>query len=516
MAKKEDTPNKGHKHLFGSSEKSDFILNMTADGAQKMCGVYIILAVIITALAAIPAYFTQTVEEYTLEDGSVHYLSENFIFYAGAAVMLLGFVGYLIFMIACSKKQVVLKDNKALFAPLAVMLLSAASCITSLNLYTAVLGYLGRHEGIITILGYFGLFAVAFAVHSANRKIRIMDLVVGTGFVQAAVGILQAVPATSSAMKNFFEYLYVGPGTDPSFYSLNDAAYYDGGISQITGIYTHSRAASGFVTSPFALAAVLAVAFACAAAGAAFDENKKRRVLYTIAAPVIAAAACLTRVKPAVIGIIAAAVIVLVLAVIGAVKKKERSAVVFAVIIMAVSGACGGILFGTGAADFRDEQVIFTDGFVMRSITYFGREDTEKDIYTYLRDDGMYVAQQNPMLGTGPDNLSYEYSACGTITDRFYNEYVDLAASRGIPCLIAYGIFLLVSVVKMAKGIKRFIGGETDWTVCAASAAVLCYLIQAFFNTSWVNSTLYLYIMLGLVWSGAGVLKSEKSKGSKK
>ena len=68
----------------------------------------------------------------------------------------------------------------------------------------------------------------------------------------------------------------------------------------------------------------------------------------------------------------------------------------------------------------------------------------------------------------------------------------------------------------MAKGIKRFIGGETDWTVCAASAAVLCYLIQAFFNTSWVNSTLYLYIMLGLVWSGAGVLKSEKSKESKK
>ena len=155
MAKKEDTPNKGHKHLFGSSEKSDFILNMTADGAQKMCGVYIILAVIITALAAIPAYFTQTVEEYTLEDGSVHYLSENFIFYAGAAVMLLGFVGYLIFMIACSKKQVVLKDNKALFAPLAVMLLSAASCITSLNLYTAVLGNY-HYTGIFrTVCGSF-------------------------------------------------------------------------------------------------------------------------------------------------------------------------------------------------------------------------------------------------------------------------------------------------------------------------------------------------------------------------
>ena len=28
-----------HKHLFGSGGKSDFIINMTAQGAQKLCGV---------------------------------------------------------------------------------------------------------------------------------------------------------------------------------------------------------------------------------------------------------------------------------------------------------------------------------------------------------------------------------------------------------------------------------------------------------------------------------------------
>ena len=40
--KKEVTTNQGKKHLFGSSEKSDFILNMSAESAQKLCGVYII------------------------------------------------------------------------------------------------------------------------------------------------------------------------------------------------------------------------------------------------------------------------------------------------------------------------------------------------------------------------------------------------------------------------------------------------------------------------------------------
>ena len=35
--KKEVTTNQGKKHLFGSSEKSDFILNMSAESAQKLC-----------------------------------------------------------------------------------------------------------------------------------------------------------------------------------------------------------------------------------------------------------------------------------------------------------------------------------------------------------------------------------------------------------------------------------------------------------------------------------------------
>ena len=41
--KKEVTTNQGKKHLFGSSEKSDFILNMSAESAQKLCGVALLL-----------------------------------------------------------------------------------------------------------------------------------------------------------------------------------------------------------------------------------------------------------------------------------------------------------------------------------------------------------------------------------------------------------------------------------------------------------------------------------------
>ena len=52
--KKEVTTNQGKKHLFGSSEKSDFILNMSAESAQKLCGVYSIIAVLVLCVITIP------------------------------------------------------------------------------------------------------------------------------------------------------------------------------------------------------------------------------------------------------------------------------------------------------------------------------------------------------------------------------------------------------------------------------------------------------------------------------
>lgn len=511
MAKKAESSAKEHKHLFGTSEKSDFIVNMTADGAQKMCGVYGMISVLIIALAAVPAYFTQAVVDYTDEQaGTVHYLSENFIFYSAAAVMLFGIIGFLIYMIACSKKIVSLKDNKALIALLGVMILSAAACFAAYDIHVAALGYIGRHDGLLTILGCYGLFCVAMAVTAEKWRLKLTDLIVGIGLVQSIAGILQAVPATSGAMKNFFEYLYIRPGLATSEMSAGEV-YYDGGLTGIFGIYSHGRAASGFMTSPHALAAVLSAAFALALAALAFDGSKVRKIFCGISAPVMAAAACLSRVLPAVIGIGAGAAVVLVIAVIRAVKGG-KSSLICALVGIAVSGAAAGILFGTGAADLRDEQVIFTDGFVMRSLTYSFREDTEDDIYTYLRKDAEYIAGQNPLLGVGLDNQPYCMSEYGADTDRYYNEYLDIAVTRGVPCLIVYGIFLLISVIKAVKSVGQFAKTGENAVCAGAAAAMAAYLAQAFFNTTWALSAPYLFIAVGLIWSYGAVKDSGKKK----
>ena len=174
--KKEVTTNQGKKHLFGSSEKSDFILNMSAESAQKLCGVYSIIAVLVLCVITIPYYFTQNIK-YGMDE-SVNrtlYLNEKFIFFISAAVLAVGFVGFIIFLIANMKKQVELKDNKSLIVPLAVVLLSVISCLLSADIFTSFYGYLDRSEGMLTILGYWGLFAAGMTVTADDRRIKLSD-----------------------------------------------------------------------------------------------------------------------------------------------------------------------------------------------------------------------------------------------------------------------------------------------------------------------------------------------------
>ena len=123
----------------------------------------------------------------------------------------------------------------------------------------------------------------------------------------------------------------------------------------------------------------------------------------------------------------------------------------------------------------------------------------------------MYTAEQNLIWGTGPDNWGTIFES-GAIIDRSYNEYIDLLQSRGLIIFAFTIVFLIMTIVKMCKLVAGFMKDKNGWTGCAVSAAVLCYLIQAFFNISSVTSSPYFWIAAGLVWSFTAVKSSAKKK----
>ena len=504
------------KHLFGTSEKSDFILNMDKEGAQKMCGVYSIISILLLALMTIPGYFLQNVVDYVDSDNNtVQYLSESFIFYTSIIIILMGIVGYIIFAVAHNKKLVSFKDNKALLLVVGIVALSAVSTALADEPYTALMGYLNRNEGLLTILCYWGVFAVAMCITADNRRLKLADFIVGIGAFESIVGILQAIPATAKFVPNYFENLFAAFGSTPG-----DGQIYtkEGGI---TAIFDVAHSSSGFMSTPFALSAALSVMVAVAFGGFVFEESKKRKLFYGISALAMVSASILSQVVAGLVGAGCAVIFILCTAVIKAFcKNSEGKAVaVRAAAFTVCVGIIAGVLFGTGAAKLYDEQTIYTDGYVRLSISYAtrngayegtqGAENSDQWIYPYLWDDGMYVTEQNLLFGTGQDNWGTMIEA-GSTTDRCYNEYIDCAQQRGIFCVALYTIFVLVSLVKMIKLVIEFAKGKVSWLAPAFSAGAFAYLCQAFFNISSPTGSPYLYLALGIVWSYTAVKQKEK------
>ena len=156
-----------HKHLFGTSEKSDFILNLTDEGTKKLCAVYCIIAMLIIELAAIPYYLTKNVVDYTENVGGMefpHYLSDKVIYWAAVIMLGLGVMGLSIFLIGKMKKQISLSDNKPLLLLAGVILMSFISALAAESIVNSMTGYLDRAEGMLTLMGYYGFFAAAFTV----------------------------------------------------------------------------------------------------------------------------------------------------------------------------------------------------------------------------------------------------------------------------------------------------------------------------------------------------------------
>ena len=511
-----------HRHLFGTSERSDFILNLTDEGTKKLCAMYCIIAMLFIELAAIPYYLTKNVVDYVETVGTMefpHYLSDKVIYWAAVIMLGLGVLGLSIFLIGKMKKQISLTDNKPLLLLGGVIVLSFISALAAESIVNSMTGYLDRAEGMLTLLGYYGFFAAAFTVVGDGWRKRLCAVIVSIGAVNAVIGILQVIPALSDLLPNWFASLNV---SFTQGYSI--------------------PAANGLAMTPHALAALLTVAFAAGFAGAVYSEKAVHKLIYCAACILMAAAAQMTRTVTALIGIGCALLVGIVIAAGYAVKGRKASddadgedkparskagAVIAAALCITLlsCGAIGGCFAyqmssypeSEGYKVLYDEEVIRTDS--IRMLMLLEKDDGDSWIYPYLWDNGLFITGKAPLLGTGPDNWDtiYEYgteSASHKVTiDRCYNEYIDTAMQRGVLTAVLYILFLLVTLYKAVKAAAAFIKGEVSWAAAAVTAAVFAYSVQAFFNISTLESSPFFFICAGLAWSYSAVKKKTAAKG---
>lgn len=479
---------------FKHNEKTDFIMNMTAKGYQKLCFIFLMISTLSISLGTLVYYIAKGNEKIDGTAGSfgrnIRYNNEAFKYIQLVSIFLivLGFFGLLVWLIPILKKQFKFKENKGLLLIGMYLVFAVVSTALAYNVQIAVYGQSGRFEGLITIIAYIGLFLAATQLSENNKKRTLVDIIIAIGVINSIAGIFQS--------------FYKLDGIIPTFFTI--------ALNGQQRLY-----ANGFATSPFALAALLTMTLGLSVNGFMHENNNKRKLFYGVSSMLFVFAGLLTTTLPAIVGmgtVLITAIVIEVrrLATGHGLWKKGFTKNPLGLGLLCVLGGLviAGIMLLTKKFAFNDAAVVVLDSFNRLQVSYprFNSVNGLK-IYPKVWREVGGILKDNWIFGTGPDGIGIEkystselYSIVGT-SDRAYNQYLNIATTTGLPSLLACMGFLLVVLKRAFNGIKKFFNLEENWTKSAVTTACIGFLVQAFFNISVITVSPIFFILLGLAYS---------------
>ncbi|SEH69008.1 O-Antigen ligase [Ruminococcus flavefaciens] len=454
------------KTLFHSSEKSNFILNMTEEQFSKLASRGLAIAMMMAPL------FTLVPEiSYSTSDFSEGYIS-NYTFSAGGLV-LGGVIAMIITIIGLMKKYISKWNIFPVCAMAAMVLWGVVSLVKGVDLSISFYGYPNRGEGLLAIIFYFCFFAAAASLKRETALKTIADGAVGVGVLNSAVSLIQIFTGELSHYKSS---------------TLGEEIY----------------AASGLSMSPLFLAMALSLALTAAFVGFITSESKARRIILFCSAVLISFVMMFTYSLIGICGFVLA-VIIAVIAVF--VLKAPKKRLVCLPASIAAAGAAialvfGGVIGNINSYRLYDGKLLWWCDSYMRACAS-GSYDSSKvdiddtlDVYSYLNSRTMDIIENNALVGTGPDQLAFALINTsaeidpnmsipdfmtsevnrGTF-DKVYNEYLYTAATRGVPSLIALILVIVSAVVLGIKSYRRRKTAEAFTISALTIAGVLIFFI---------------------------------------
>lgn len=421
--------------------------------------------------------------------------NENWAF--GAFLYAAGFSCLLFYIALLMRKDISLKETPSAFFIIALAALAFISYYRVVisggnqdNINTAMLGEMGRYEGLLSILAYFGIFLLAAAAMRCNMVQTIFDLMVGVGIINAFIAVMQHIPW---GFPSKFRML-------PALLLLKNV-----------------HLSSGLSENPIIYGSFLTIVSGIALNGALYSKNIIRTRIYGGAAALFLLTGLFTSSLVPIIGIGAVLIITAVIEISrknGSIKFEEgllkssrkrlaAIAAAFAVILAAVFALQGIYL--------RDKSIAFTDSYNNLFITAGPSFTNDDNIWELGAKKSFALIKEHPLLGVGPDRMAGYQLARNDLMidgiDKSYNEYLYIAATRGIPSLLVYIALLAATVLRLFKGMREFSSDNEKWFRPALLTAVLAYSAQAFFSFSAVTAAPYFWLLAGLAWSS---FKDEK------
>ncbi len=471
------------KTIFGTSEKSNFILNMKYTTVRKWI-IALLCACIIVPLVG--GMFITGIE------GTSSFL--------GSFLYATGFSCILFYIVLLLRKDITFKKYPAAFLIVGLAVLAFASYYraalsnTSQEVInTLLLGELGRYEGLLALFAYFGIFLLATAVMKHSSVKVVFDVLVGAGIVQAIVAVMQHIPW---GFPSDFRKL-------PAIVLLKDV-----------------HLSSGLSDSPIFYGSFLTLVTAVAISGAIYEKNLRRATVYGASSVLFFLTGLFTSSIVPLIGIGTALVVIIVLELTAGKKEtkfeagllkssgKRLAAIIlsFAAVFGIVAATQGINVYDinevTGINQFRDKSIAYTDAYY-RLFIVGGPSPINPDSHWKIgAERSIDMIKEHPLLGVGPDMMAkIQISDMETMTDsidRSYNEYLYIAATRGIPSLILYLALLGITVYRLVKDLKQFVNDREKWFRPALLTAVIAYSVQAYFSVSAVTVAPFFWLLMGI------------------
>lgn len=464
------------KQLFNTTEKSNFILNMTEEKYSQLASYGLSLACFTTAIFAVIPEFVDKLS-YSIVSG-------------GLAVS--GVICMILALIAVMKKYIDIKKLFPVCSFGAMILWGIVSLINSYSVSTSFYGFSGRGEGLLAIIFYFCFFITAMSVKREKAVKSIINSVIASGLLHSLVALIQ---------------VFTGKLSHYRFISLDIKA----------------NAASGLAQSPVFLAMVLSLSLTASLIMSVTTD--KKRIFYIVSSCIFSFVMMFTYSLVGITGIIIS-IILSATAVFISKSPKIRlvsllSSVIPAVVSVIIVNA--GLIGEISSYRLYDGYSLWWADSYMR-LSSSGDYNSEKvdisdtaEVYGYLNSTSLDIIKKYALTGTGPDQLVYpqlytnggldmETTDMSTIIflnrgtfDRVYNEYLYTAATRGIPSLIAL-VLILGSV--LVNGFRKVKKSRSDIDICTFMMFI-CGILIFFIGCSNITFSPIFWTVSGLLLRSA-------------
>jgi O-antigen ligase len=348
------------------------------------------------------------------------------------------------------------------------------------GLFTPLVGEYGRYEGFLSLMAYAGIFLMGMCITEKKTINRIFNVIIAMGIFESVWAILQHIPGLGF----------------PNMYKDLPTLSYD-------NVYL----ASGTTDSPIFFGAFLTLASSVAALSSMFAQTQKRRFVCGGAAALMFTVGLFTSSITPIVGFIAISVIGTIWAIINYKRVKDKTPIAVIGILIAVFAVIFVIVLLTQGLWIRDTFIARFDEFYRKLIMGSTVSD-DRSMYSVAWNKSLAMIREFPIFGVGPDCFAAFQNFATMSYDKSYNEFLFIAATRGIPALIGYIALIVLFVIRMKKQSDKYANPMTYIIFTAATA----YLVQSFVNASAITVAPIFWLLLGI---GFADIKFDE-KGKKK